>query len=102
MATPYERGRSFEYRVRNHLQALGYLVARSPASKSPFDLIAISESYNGPCPNVHLIQCKLDGRFSKKDRGELAGIARRYGLSAFLAAPGAKRRGVELIQVDGE
>ncbi len=99
-STPYERGRNFEYRTKKHLEALGYLVARSPASKSPFDLIAIVGSYDDqPLPVVKLVQCKLDGRFSKRERNELSKLADSYGLEAWLARPGAKRRGVELIQV---
>jgi Holliday junction resolvase len=37
----YRVGRAVEYRVRDHLRKLGYFVMRSPASKSPLDLIAV-------------------------------------------------------------
>lgn len=36
----YESGRRFEYRVRDYLEAKGYLVMRTAGSHSPFDLIA--------------------------------------------------------------
>ncbi len=97
MATPYERGRSFEYRVRNHLQSLGYLVARSPASRGPFDLIAVWESSIGP--GVALVQCKLAGKISKKELAELVALAKTVGAESWLAYPGANRRGVELVPV---
>ncbi len=92
--TAYTRGREFEYRTKKHLEALGYFVLRSPASKSPVDLIALGE-------DVKLVQCKLSGKFPKKEREELTALtAKVKGASAWLARPGAKRRGVELIQVD--
>jgi Holliday junction resolvase len=51
----YRRGREFEYRVRDHLKAHGYFVLRSPASKSPIDLVAIRPG------EVLFVQCKRGG-----------------------------------------
>ncbi len=93
--TSYTKGRAFEYKCKKHLEALGYLVSRSPASKGPFDLIAIWESSIGP--GVALIQCKRAGKISKKDRDELVALAKTVGAESWLAYPVAKRRGVELI-----
>lgn len=39
--TMYRLGRAVEYRVRDHLRKLGWFVLRSPASKSPLDLVAV-------------------------------------------------------------
>jgi Holliday junction resolvase len=40
MVTNYQRGRTFEYRVKQHLEKHGYYVVRSAGSHFP-DLIAI-------------------------------------------------------------
>lgn len=39
--TTYRLGRAVEYRIRDDLRLRGYFVLRSPASKSPLDLIAV-------------------------------------------------------------
>jgi len=51
--TPYQRGRAFEYQVRDHLRRAGYFVVRSASSKGPCDLVAVS-SDSAPL----LVQCK--------------------------------------------
>src|SRR5258708_5317482 len=53
--TAYTKGRQFEYRVRDHFLSLGYVVIRSPQSRSPFDLAVIGHS------KVLLVQCKAGG-----------------------------------------
>lgn len=50
----YQKGRRFEYRVRDYLRERGYFVTRSPASKGPADLIAIKKG-----SDVLAIQCKI-------------------------------------------
>ena len=49
--TKYEKGRAFEYTIRNKLRAKGYYVIRAAGSK-PIDLVAIR---NG---EVILVECK--------------------------------------------
>ena len=49
----YKRGRRFEYRVKEKLERLGYVVIRSAASK-PIDLVALKAG----CPPL-FIECKL-------------------------------------------
>lgn len=51
----YQRGRDFEYRVKKDMEKHGYLVLRSPASKSPVDLYCITMG------GLVFIQCKLHG-----------------------------------------
>ena len=53
-ATSYQRGRAFEYRVRDHLRRAGYFVVRSASSQGPCDLIAIR-----PDAAPLLVQCKF-------------------------------------------
>ena len=43
MVTNYERGRAFEYKVRDHLKAEGYQVFRMAGSHSCVDLIAVNK-----------------------------------------------------------
>lgn len=54
--TQYERGRSFEYRVKKHYERKGYFVMRSAGSHGPADLIALK--CHAPAADVILIQCK--------------------------------------------
>lgn len=85
MSTPYQRGAAFEHRVKNFLESEhDYLVTRSPASKSPFDLLAMCPGHDG-LPHVYLIQCKLRGVISPRDRLALVELAERYGAHAILA-----------------
>lgn len=49
----YKKGRDFEYRVKRHMEKLGYTVVRSYASKTPADLTAVK---NG---RAVFVQCKL-------------------------------------------
>jgi Holliday junction resolvase len=50
--TKYERGRDFEYRVRDHLRKCGFFVLRSPRSLGPVDLVALKKGV------ILLVQCK--------------------------------------------
>lgn len=51
--TRYCSGRTFEYRVKKHLEDAGFFVMRAPQSKGPADLIAYD---HGICM---LVQCKI-------------------------------------------
>lgn len=51
--TRYCSGRTFEYRVKKHLEDVGFFVMRAPQSKGPADLIAYT---HGTCL---LVQCKI-------------------------------------------
>lgn len=52
--TRYTSGRTFEYRVKRHLEDIGFFVMRAPQSKGPADLIAYD---HGMCL---LVQCKMN------------------------------------------
>lgn len=49
-------GYRFEHRCQKYLRDNGYFVMRSPASKSPIDLVAIKPG------QVLFVQCKTNGR----------------------------------------
>jgi Holliday junction resolvase len=93
--TLYRFGRQFEYRVRDELKALGYLVTRSPASKSPVDLFAIGKN----C--VLLIQCKRSGQLGVKEWNELLALAESVNVKAILAVVRAGGRGSDFFELTG-
>lgn len=64
MSTKYDAGRALEYRVRDLLVSVGYLVVRSAGSKGIADLVALPriggaayEALSSPL----LVQCKRGG-----------------------------------------
>lgn len=59
---PYGKGITFERKIANKLRAEGWLVMRSGASLSPFDLMAIKKETK----EIKLIQCKKGWSFSDK------------------------------------
>ncbi|GAF94020.1 unnamed protein product, partial [marine sediment metagenome] len=61
----YRSGRNFEYRVKKYLEEKGYYVMRSAGSKSPFDLVAVSDVH------LLLIQCKYGKAPSGETKKEL-------------------------------
>jgi len=69
----YKRGRQFEYRIRDNLKNKGFFVLRSPASKSPIDLVAIKKGL------ILLIQCKTGGEFAMKEWNELFDLSEGIG-----------------------
>lgn len=94
MATNYERGRAFEYRVRDALKDKGAVyVMRAAGSHTKADLAAFFDTH-GWSPVVWLVQCKRDGRLPAAEREELVSIARQTGTRPMLAQAGPKGRGV--------
>ena len=87
LSNAYEKGRRFEYRVRDYLTGLGYLVIRSPQSRSPFDLIAIMPQ---DLP-ILLVQCKVDGVLPPSEWNALFELTQRYPVMA-LCVFRAKRK----------
>lgn len=77
--TMYRSGRQFEYRVRDHLRALGYFVLRSPASRSPIDLVAIRPG------EVLFVQCKRSGALPPHEWNALFDLALSVGALPVLA-----------------
>jgi len=76
----YRHGRQFEYQVRDHLRKVGFFALRSPASKSPIDLIAVR-------PNeVLLVQCKRHGELGIKGWNDLFDLAKSCGATPILAS----------------
>jgi len=75
----YRLGRAFEYRARDQLRKWGYFVMRSPASRSPIDLVAVA-------PGVVLfVQCKRGGQLVPKEWNELHELGLSCGAIPVLA-----------------
>lgn len=85
MSTPYQRGAAFEHRVKADLEREEWLVTRSPASKSPFDLLAVRWDGSRQHPVVVLVQCKLRGRISPAERLELEDVGEAFGCMPVMA-----------------
>ena len=74
MATNYQRGANFEYRVKRALEKLGFVVVRSAGSKTPADLVA------GRLGTVLLVQCTtLKECKREQDRNRLMIMAAFFG-----------------------
>lgn len=83
-------GDRFEYKVRDHLIDHGWFVMRSPASKSPIDLLTVRAGHDGP--EVMFVQCKTNGRLDPKEWDELLDLAHEHSAEAVLVW--RPRRGV--------
>ena len=80
MVTNYERGRAFEYRVKQFLEKQGYFVVRSAGSKFP-DLIAIK---HGKVLAVEVKKYKPSPS-TLQEVEEKAHVLLRYGITPCLA-----------------
>lgn len=83
----YRRGRQLEYRVRDSMEKLGFFVLRSPASKSPVDLVAIKRGL------LLLIQCKRAGSLPPQEWNALFELAQSIGGLPLMAAMHPSGRG---------
>lgn len=82
MTLNYKRGYNLEWKTKNILESNGYMVLRSPASKSYSDLIAFDKKHK------FLIQCKKTSTKGKDlyiyKLGELVKAAKKYGAKPLL------------------
>jgi Holliday junction resolvase len=79
LSTKYRLGRQVEYRVRDYLRANGYVAFRSPASKSPVDIIGLKPG------QVLLIQCKRGGSLPPAEWNALYDMALACGATPVMA-----------------
>ncbi|MFN4220421.1 MAG: restriction endonuclease [bacterium] len=54
MSKNYQKGRSFEYSVKDVFERAGFYVIRSSGSHTDFDLICLAQN------KVYLVQCKFN------------------------------------------
>jgi hypothetical protein len=83
--TAYKRGRSFEYRCRDHFKRLGYHVVRSPKSAGPYDLLVMGHRI------VLLVQCKSHGVLAPVEWNELFNLAGEIVASHAILASRSRR-----------
>jgi len=69
----YRKGYYYERKVKQILEKDGYLVWRSPGSKSSIDIIAIDDK-----GNVRLIQVKSHKNIKKEEIETLKELAKKY------------------------
>ena len=98
MSTAYQKGATFEYKVKSYLEGLDYTVFRVAGSHSPADLIALAgyqeQSYTKKVIIVWLIQCQHSKYFSKDKKQELQDLANKVNARSVLAwAEDARKRG---------
>jgi Holliday junction resolvase len=80
----YAKGREFEHWVQRFLEAKGYFVVRSAASKSPCDLVAIRQVGR---ERPLLVQCKRGSKgMSQGQRLQFAVFVQRSQCQAVLAS----------------
>lgn len=78
--TPYQRGRSFEYRVKRSFEEQGCLCIRQTKSSFP-DLIVIKQD-----GKLLFVECKVDKKnISKDEKRKLKQLAKNYKAIAILA-----------------
>ena len=110
LATNYERGRAFEYRVRDALTEKGAVaVVRSAGSKTKIDLVAMfpieyGHVYGADLEDmvVWVVQCKRDGNLPAVEREELLRIAELTGVVPYHAHTGPNGRGVVFTLIEEE
>jgi Holliday junction resolvase len=91
----YRYGRQFEYRVRDDLKSRGYFALRSPASKSPLDVLAVKHG----C--VLMVQAKRGGALPPKEWNPLFDLASSVGAIPVLAVEPPGNRGVSYFRLSG-
>jgi len=117
MATNYQRGRAFEYRVRNEMTRMGAVyIMRAAQSKGAADLIvlwprreriwtSLEKSYvvEHPRRAPWLVQCKLGkGGMPPAERELLIDIADQTGSLPILARQFVPRGPMEFINLQTE
>lgn len=95
MATNYDRGRNFEYRVRKAFQELIGTdnssvphIFRTAGSHSPLDLIAIDIHWDDcacDTPTVWGIQCKYGTKITAKEKREFVSFCKKLRVIPVLA-----------------
>lgn len=87
----YRKGYRFELRVKKKLEKRNFYVIRSARSHGIFDLVAIREG------KVYGIQCKTDGRLSKKLKDTIIEISKKHKITPLLAF--SNKRQIEFIDL---
>jgi Holliday junction resolvase len=74
----YYKGRTFEYKVKRHLETMGYFVIRAARSAFP-DLVAVKQG------QPLLVECKLNGYIPWKEKIRLLELGTNIGAQCAIA-----------------
>ena len=91
LATNYQRGASFERRVKAILEREGFAVVRSAGSHSPADLVAMRGG------ELAIIQCKRDGKLGPSEWNEFVEFCAKAGGVPILASVDGRKVLLERI-----
>lgn len=89
--THYQKGARFERATKKHLESLGWVVWRTPGSKSPCDLIA---NFYG---QTTIVQCQVAKPFAKIKIKKLKDLALQCGWIPAIAYKEDKKIKVEEV-----
>lgn len=95
-APMYKRGRDFEYAVKHNLEKNGFVCMRSPASKSPADLMAVRHG------KTIFVQCKLHGALPPAEWNAFIDYAEKAGVSPIMAARKKTGTGIDYFLLTGK
>jgi len=90
MVSNYERGRRFEWRVRDLLRKRGFIVLRCAGSK-PVDLVALKKG------RIVLVECKSDGYIPPKQMKKLEKIVKKAGAELLIVSKDDYRFKIEAL-----
>lgn len=98
MNKSYEKGRRFEYKVKQWLEERGWLCFRTAGSHSPFDIIGMKEG------ETIGIQCKYNVKITRGEMKNLIMLKNDIdpfgdGLISFFVAEGAARQPTKFAKV---
>ena len=91
MNKAYREGYLLENKVKKYLESFGYIVFRQAKSSFP-DLIAITQG-----GRILLIECKVNGRISKKELERAYELHCKTGATFVLAYNDGGKIGLEVI-----
>jgi len=92
----YVKGRNFEYRVRDQLRKDGFVVLRQAKSSFP-DLYAIRFG-NDLRHDIRIVECRVDGYLSPRERYEMLHMAARIGATPMVALRKGRRLVLEVLK----
>jgi Holliday junction resolvase len=95
--TNYNRGRAFEYKVRDLFRESGYYVIRSAGSKGIADLVAIKNESGWSMNETCFIQCKKSGKLNGIEKKDMIDLCSKLAVTPILAR--YKEKKIELIEL---
>lgn len=95
----YQRGRAFEYRIKQKLEACGFIVLRTSGSHGFADLVALKDSM------VYFMQLKYGAPITKAEQRKMFSIMQMHGWSnsmKFMVVHGKPYKTTNWYQITGD